>query len=85
MTEVKQKSKFAVLFKCEPNIQTLYGPYDDKDKARQDIFKSCHEFHDSKIKSSEFLNGTEVFEVFRKDGVSECSFYLFEMNKMQFN
>lgn len=85
MTEVKQKSKFAVLFKCEPNIETLYGPYDDKGKAREDIFKSCNEFHNSKIKSSELLNGTEVFEVFSKDGVLQCSFYLFEMNKMPFN
>ena len=78
-------SKFAVLFKCEPNIKTLYGPYDDKGKAREDIFKACYEFYDSKIKSFELLNGTEVFEVFNKYGVLQCSFYLLEMNKMQFN
>ena len=85
MTEVNKISKFAVLFNCEPNIETLYGPYDDKDKAREDIFKACYEFYNSKIKSSELHNGTEVFEVFSKYGVLQCSFYLFEMNKMHFN
>lgn len=77
--------KYIVVFTCEPNIENFYGIYDSIEKAREDVFKSCSEFHNSKVSSIVTMTGKEIFTVKNKYDSVLCNYKIVRVEPMTFN
>lgn len=77
--------KYIIVFTCEPYIETFYGTYDSIEKAREDVFKSCSEFQDSKVSSIVTNSGKEIFTVKNKYDSVLCNYKIARVEPITFN